>query len=191
MNNKKYLSRLAAIILIGLLMIIIPVISAKADTAYLTDSSGANIISGNKYKIMFGWAATSSRNAYLTGQNFYSSSNENNAGYFQVIRADQQVGFPIQQGTGFIIRDMSTGQYWKYHSNMVSVNVSLDYSIIPYSHTETTSDGSTFFVSGNRQYKNNDGYNYVLSTGAYTLGYDWNDRIGDVNFYETELFFIS
>ncbi|MCW2282213.1 hypothetical protein [Lactococcus lactis] len=191
MISKKRGFKFLIVGLFGLLLVFGISVSAKADTAYLTDSNGANLVSGNQYKIMFGWGSSTSKNAYLTGDDFHSSSDENNAGYYQIIRSDQQTGVQIPQGEGFIIRDVSTGQYWKYHSNMVTAYVSLDNSIIPNTHTLTTSDGSTFYVNGRYNANNGNGYYYQLGTGAYGFGYDWNNKISITNYYVTDMYFVS
>lgn len=188
MIKRKYLLKILFIGLVSLFMLMVTADSAKA-AVYLTDSTGADLVSGNSYKIMFGWGSTSSKNVYLTGNQFYSTTNPNAGGYYQILRTDKQTGLPIQPGDGFIVKSLKSGQYWNYHSNMVSINVLLGNSPITDTHTITTSDGSTFFAIGNREEKSGDGYFYGLGAGGYGLGYDWNNNIGDKNSWETELFF--
>lgn len=190
MVKRKQILGLLIMGLVSLFMLTINATSAKA-TVYLTDSSGADLVSGNSYFIMFGWGDTSSKNVFLTGQQFYSTSNPyiEAPGKFQIIRPDMKTGVPLQPSDGFIVKSLTTGEYWNFHSNMDSVTVYLDKEPKPLSNTLTTIDGSTFTAYGDRQEKDNDGYYYGLAAGPYTVGYDWNNSIGLKNKYQTELFF--
>lgn len=184
---RKGLLKILVAGIAGLFMLMITVYSVKAE-AVLTNSAGVNLVSGGNYKIMFGWGSTSKKNVYLTGNDFHSSPNKENAGLFKIMRPDRKVGLPIPQADGFIVQNQQTGQYWNFHSNTVTAYVDYGSTPVPYTHTLTTSDGSTFFTSDRNQ-KGNDGYWYSFDTGAYTLGYDWDNLISIKYSWETELFF--
>ncbi|MBI0605129.1 hypothetical protein [Enterococcus faecalis] len=163
-------------------------IIVNADNGNIVDSNGNNIISGKSYSILISWGSTTSKDVYLTGDEFKSSNGKGSL--FQITNIDGSMGNTIPENGLFNIRNDSTGQVWNWKSNFTTVSVQLADSIIK-DVTEVGYMQSSSFAVGDPGIKSNGVHNYeLIAGGAYGLGYDWNNTIGLVNNAETEFAFV-
>lgn len=164
----------------------------SASTNNMKSARGNDIISGDSYQIMISWGSTSSKDVYLTGDEFKSTKDMGAGTNFQIISADNKLGTPIPEGAPFIIRSDSSGMFWNWTANMTRAYVWLGDSAIDHTDHVTYQEGSTFTVD-NLELK--EGYNsYALGAGGvYALGYDWNNSIStdSGNYWATEFLFFD